>query len=180
MENRLVAERGRDGGRQKERGMKRKFTFSGTRGEATGVGMVWLTPRNPTLSERPQGVRGVHRTPESADWSGGGAQGRRSPGPTSRMSRRRSTGDLVPSDITEILAREARAHRGPKKPGSSLGQAFSWLKGNRRKKNLNNGLNRIAVGVTDAKLGLQNHDSAKARVQGLSHEEKNTSDVSET
>lgn len=72
----------------------------------------------------------------------------------------------MPSDITEILAREARAHRGQKKPGSSLGQAFSWLKGNRRKKNLNNGLNRIAVGVTDAKLGLQNHDSAKAGPKG--------------
>ncbi|XP_031709633.1 NHS-like protein 3 isoform X1 [Anarrhichthys ocellatus] len=82
------------------------------------------------------------------------------------MSRRRSTGDLVPRDITEILAREARVQRGQKKPGSSLGQAFSWLKGSRRKKNLNNGLNRTAVGVTDAKLGLQNHDPAKAGPKG--------------
>lgn len=77
------------------------------------------------------------------------------------MSRRRSTGDLVPSDITEILAREARAQRGQKKPGSALGQAFSWLKGSRRKKNLNNELNRAAVGGTEGRLGVQNHDPAK-------------------
>lgn len=82
------------------------------------------------------------------------------------MSRRRSTGDLVPRDITDILAREARAQRGQKKPGSSLGQAFSWLKGSRRKKNLRNGLNQTGVGVTDAKLGPQNHDPAKAGPKG--------------
>ncbi|XP_018556903.1 uncharacterized protein KIAA1522 homolog isoform X2 [Lates calcarifer] len=78
------------------------------------------------------------------------------------MSRRRSTGDLVPRDITEILAREARAQRGQRKQGSSLGQAFSWLKGSRRKKSVGNGLNRTGTGVADAKLGLQNHDPAKA------------------
>lgn len=80
---------------------------------------------------------------------------------TSIMSRRRSTGDLVPRDITEILAREARAQRGQKKPGSSLGQAFSWLKGSRKKKCITNGLSRAGGGVTDSKLGLQNHDPAK-------------------
>lgn len=77
------------------------------------------------------------------------------------MSRRRSTGDLVPRDITEILAREARAQRGQKKSGSSLGQAFSWLKGSRKKKSIGNGLNRTGTGVTDAKLGHQNYDPAK-------------------
>ncbi|XP_044027265.1 uncharacterized protein KIAA1522 homolog isoform X2 [Siniperca chuatsi] len=82
------------------------------------------------------------------------------------MSRRRSTGDLVPRDITEILAREARAQRGQKKPGNSLGQAFSWLKGSRKKKNISNGLNRTGIGVTDAKLGIQNHDPAKAGPKG--------------
>ncbi|XP_071357201.1 NHS-like protein 3 isoform X2 [Trachinotus anak] len=82
------------------------------------------------------------------------------------MSRRRSTGDLVPRDITEILAREARAQRGQRKPGSSLGQAFSWLKGSRKKKSIGNGLNRTGAGVTDAKLGLQNHDPAKAGPKG--------------
>ncbi|XP_039977520.1 uncharacterized protein KIAA1522 homolog isoform X2 [Xiphias gladius] len=82
------------------------------------------------------------------------------------MSRRRSTGDLVPRDITEILAREARAQRGQRKPGSSLGQAFSWLKGSRRKKNIGNGLNRTGTGVTDVKLGIHNHDPAKAGQKG--------------
>ncbi|TKS88928.1 hypothetical protein D9C73_022641 [Collichthys lucidus] len=78
------------------------------------------------------------------------------------MSRRRSTGDLVPRDVTEILAREAKVQRGQKKSGSSLGQAFSWLKGSRKKKNVANGLSRTGIGVTDAKLGLQNHEPAKA------------------
>ncbi|CAK6960981.1 uncharacterized protein KIAA1522 homolog [Scomber scombrus] len=82
------------------------------------------------------------------------------------MSRRRSTGDLVPRDITEILAREARAQRGQRKPGSSLGQAFSWLKGSRKKKSIGNGLNRTGTSVTDAKLGHQNYDPAKAGPKG--------------
>ncbi|KAF3833657.1 hypothetical protein F7725_024861 [Dissostichus mawsoni] len=77
------------------------------------------------------------------------------------MSRRRSTGDLVPRDVTQILAREAKVQRGQKKPGSSLGQAFGWLKGSRKKKGLGNGLNRTGIGVTDAKQGLQNQDPAK-------------------
>lgn len=77
------------------------------------------------------------------------------------MSRRRSTGDLVPRDVTEILAREARAQRGQKKPGSSLGQAFSWLKVSRKKKSITNGLSRTGAGVTVAKVGLQNHEPAK-------------------
>lgn len=63
----------------------------------------------------------------------------------------------MPRDISEILAREARAQRGQKKSGSSLGQAFSWLKGNRKKKSISNGL-RHAV---DAKVGFQNRDHAK-------------------
>ncbi|XP_026202628.1 uncharacterized protein KIAA1522 homolog isoform X2 [Anabas testudineus] len=80
------------------------------------------------------------------------------------MSRRRSTGDLVPRDITEILAREAKAQRGQRKPGSSLGQAFSWLKGSRRKKSNANALNRTCG--TDPKVGPQNHDPAKAGPKG--------------
>ncbi|XP_029022093.1 uncharacterized protein KIAA1522 homolog isoform X2 [Betta splendens] len=76
------------------------------------------------------------------------------------MSRRRSTGDLVPRDISEILAREARAQRGQKKPGNSLGHALSWLKGSRRKKTAGNGPTRTAG--SNAKLGLQNQEPAKA------------------
>ncbi|MEQ2197415.1 hypothetical protein XENOCAPTIV_029097, partial [Xenoophorus captivus] len=77
------------------------------------------------------------------------------------MSRRRSTGDLVPRDITEILAREARVQRGQKKSGSSLGQAFGWLRKSRRKKNLGNGLDRIPTGMANNKLGLHNQEAAK-------------------
>lgn len=91
---------------------------------------------------------------------------------TSRMSRRRSTGDLVPRDITEILAREARAQRGQKKSGSSLGHAFSWLKGSRKKKSITNGLRQTSVGVMDAKVGFQNHEPPKGEwvsVFGVQH-----------
>ncbi|KAF3707646.1 putative protein KIAA1522 -like protein [Channa argus] len=86
------------------------------------------------------------------------------------MSRRRSTGDLVPRDITEILAREARAQRGQRKPGSSLGQALSWLKGSRRKKSVANTSNQ--TNVTDAKSGLQNHDPTKLGPKGNEDQKK--------
>nr|XP_046274469.1 uncharacterized protein KIAA1522 homolog isoform X2 [Scatophagus argus] len=88
------------------------------------------------------------------------------------MSRRRSTGDLVPRDITEILAREARAQRGQKKPGSSLGQAFSWLKGSRKKKSIANGLNRTGNGAVDTKLGVQNHEPAKVGPKGTEDQKR--------
>lgn len=70
----------------------------------------------------------------------------------------------MPRDITEILAREVRAQRGQKKPGSSLGQALSWLRGSRRKKNFGSGLNRHPTSVAENKLGLQNHDASKGIV----------------
>ncbi|XP_067281586.1 NHS-like protein 3 isoform X2 [Pseudorasbora parva] len=54
------------------------------------------------------------------------------------MSRSSSTGDLVPKDITEILALQA----SKKKRGSSLGRAFSWFKGSKCKKSLSNGQTR--------------------------------------
>lgn len=66
----------------------------------------------------------------------------------------------MPRDISEVLAREARAQRG-QKSGGSLGQAFSWLKGNRKKKSINNGLRHMVVGGMDAKVGLQNREHAK-------------------
>lgn len=50
------------------------------------------------------------------------------------MSRRRSTGDLVPWDVTEIVGREVKAQRGHRKPGSSLGQAISWLRSSQKRK----------------------------------------------
>lgn len=54
------------------------------------------------------------------------------------MSRRSSAGDLVPKDITEILALQA----SKKKRGSSLSRAFSWFKGSKRKRSLSNGQSR--------------------------------------
>ncbi|XP_051948840.1 uncharacterized protein KIAA1522 homolog isoform X2 [Xyrauchen texanus] len=51
------------------------------------------------------------------------------------MSRSSSVRDLVPRDITEILALQA----SKKKRGSSLGRAFSWFKGSKRKKKIING-----------------------------------------
>lgn len=80
------------------------------------------------------------------------------------MSRRRSTGDLVPPDVTEILAREARAQRGQRKAGSSLGQAFSWLKGSRRKKSGANGLKQSSGaggGAETVRTGPQSHEPAR-------------------
>nr|XP_009292562.1 uncharacterized protein KIAA1522 homolog isoform X1 [Danio rerio]XP_009292563.1 uncharacterized protein KIAA1522 homolog isoform X1 [Danio rerio] len=54
------------------------------------------------------------------------------------MSRRSSAGDLVPKDITEVLALQA----SKKKRGSSLSRAFSWFKGSKRKRSLSNGQSR--------------------------------------
>eukprot|EP00066_Takifugu_rubripes_P018081 XP_011607347.1 PREDICTED: uncharacterized protein KIAA1522 homolog isoform X1 [Takifugu rubripes] len=88
------------------------------------------------------------------------------------MSRRRSTGDLVPRDISEVLAREARAQRGQKKSGGSLGQVFSWLKGNRKKKSISNGLRHVVVGGMDAKVGLQNREHAKAGLKGAENQKR--------
>lgn len=129
----------------------------------------WRTEKTETLSEGQRGTEGFIKP-----WRAGRfwilwlAPDRRHTDPggglapkTSRMSRRRSTGDLVPRDITEILAREARAQRGQKKPGSSLGHAFSWLKGSRKKKSIANGMKQTGIGVMDAKMGLQNHEPAK-------------------
>ncbi|RVE66387.1 hypothetical protein OJAV_G00107020 [Oryzias javanicus] len=83
-----------------------------------------------------------------------------------RMSRRRSTGDLVPKEITEILAREAKAQRGQKKQARSLGQAFNWLRRSTKKKKKSAGPNRVFNDATDNSAGLQNHDAAKAGPKG--------------
>lgn len=76
------------------------------------------------------------------------------------MPRRSSTGELVPKDISEILAREAKAHRRQRKPGGSLEQAFCWLKGSRKKKKnaVGNGVTGAgAPGTADAKAECQSH-----------------------
>ena len=89
------------------------------------------------------------------------------------MPRRSSTGELVPKDISEILAREAKAHRGQRKQSGSLGQAFCWLKGSRKKKNGHgNGVNgggttaAAAAAAADAKEEGQNHAPGKGEWSG--------------
>ncbi|KAM9824688.1 LOW QUALITY PROTEIN: NHS-like protein 3 [Neosynchiropus ocellatus] len=94
--------------------------------------------------------------------------------PTTRMARRRSTGDLVPWDITDVLVKETRAQRSQRKTGSSLGQAFSWLKGSRRKKNIGNGPYRNDVAVKDGKVSTKNHGSGKAGPKGTEDQRRLT------
>ncbi|XP_061600197.1 uncharacterized protein KIAA1522-like isoform X2 [Cololabis saira] len=52
------------------------------------------------------------------------------------MSNRDSLGfgDLLPQDVVEVFAQEKHGKRGLKKRSRSLGRAFSWLKGRRKKK----------------------------------------------
>ncbi|XP_072221556.1 uncharacterized protein [Leuresthes tenuis] len=51
------------------------------------------------------------------------------------MSNRDSMGfgDLLPQDVVEVFAQEKHSKRGRKKRRRTLGRAFSWLKGKRRK-----------------------------------------------
>ncbi|XP_057683735.1 uncharacterized protein KIAA1522 homolog isoform X2 [Corythoichthys intestinalis] len=88
------------------------------------------------------------------------------------MSRRRSTGDLVPWDVTEIVGREVKAQRSHRKPGSSLGQAISWLRSSQKKKkkakkSVDNGGRQQAVADV-----LQNHDAAKGAGSKANDEQK--------
>nr|XP_013998682.1 unnamed protein product [Salmo salar] len=84
------------------------------------------------------------------------------------MSQRSSVGELVPRDVSEILAREGKAQRGQWKTGGSLGQAFSWLKGSKGKNNVSNRQNRMGSGIEDTEGNqtkhrqYQNHNSPKA------------------
>ncbi|XP_059900069.1 uncharacterized protein KIAA1522 homolog [Gadus macrocephalus] len=85
------------------------------------------------------------------------------------MPRRSSTGELVPKDISEILAREAKAHRGQRKQAGSLGQAFCWLKGSRKKKTGHgNGLNGAGTtaATADAKVEGQHHSPGRGEWSG--------------
>ncbi|XP_030644341.1 NHS-like protein 3 [Chanos chanos] len=70
------------------------------------------------------------------------------------MSKNTSTGDLVPRDITEILAQQNRSNKSKKKRGSSLGRAFSWLRGTKRKRSFSNGLSRAGQGVRPAESSI--------------------------
>ncbi|XP_061838306.2 NHS-like protein 3 isoform X2 [Nerophis lumbriciformis] len=53
------------------------------------------------------------------------------------MSRRKSTGQLVPRDMLEMMGRQVRVQRAEQhKAGSALGQAFSWLRSSQKKKKM--------------------------------------------
>ncbi|KAJ8334688.1 hypothetical protein SKAU_G00403270 [Synaphobranchus kaupii] len=77
------------------------------------------------------------------------------------MSGRNSVGDLVPRDITEILARESKTNKSKRKQGASFSRAFSWLKGTKRKGS-SNGQSRGGREGRAGKPTLQDHNSAKA------------------
>ncbi|XP_061671048.1 uncharacterized protein KIAA1522 homolog isoform X2 [Syngnathoides biaculeatus] len=89
------------------------------------------------------------------------------------MSRRRSTGDLVPWDVTEVVGREVKAQRGHRKPGSSLGQAISWLRSSQKRKkkktktSVDNGGRQPAVADE-----LQNQDTGKAGTKANDEQKK--------
>lgn len=53
------------------------------------------------------------------------------------MSGRNSVGDLVPRDITEVLALESKTNKSKRKQGASFSRAFSWLRGTKRKSSSN-------------------------------------------
>ncbi|KAK3511460.1 hypothetical protein QTP70_009016 [Hemibagrus guttatus] len=68
---------------------------------------------------------------------------RPNPRPGSRVGpRSSSTGDLVPKDITEMLALQNKISKSRKKRGSSLSQTFSWFKGSKPKRIVSNGQSR--------------------------------------
>lgn len=49
-------------------------------------------------------------------------------------SGRESVGDLIPQDVLEVFAQERQSRRGKRsRRRNTIGRAFSWLKGRRRK-----------------------------------------------
>lgn len=67
------------------------------------------------------------------------------------MSNRDSMGfgDLLPQDVVDIFAQEKHSKRGRKKRTRSLGRAFGWLKG-KRKKRKDHGANGQSLGLGPA------------------------------
>ncbi|XP_026785807.2 uncharacterized protein KIAA1522 homolog isoform X1 [Pangasianodon hypophthalmus] len=84
------------------------------------------------------------------------------------MSRSSSTGDLVPKDITEMLALQNKISKSRKKRGSSLSRTFSWFKGSKPKRIVSNGQSRSGrLGgwtgeCTTFRQAADNHDVSKA------------------
>ncbi|XP_046690672.1 uncharacterized protein KIAA1522 homolog isoform X2 [Silurus meridionalis] len=87
------------------------------------------------------------------------------------MSRSSSTGDLVPKDITEMLALQNKISKSKKKRGSSLSRTLSWFKGSKPKRIVSNGQSQSGrLGVwtrecTNIRQEVNNHDVSKGQKQ---------------
>lgn len=73
------------------------------------------------------------------------------------MSRRNSAGDLVPRDITEVLAREAKTKKAKRKNGGSLSRALGWFRGDRKKKSNGGGRPELRGRATDSQMAENSH-----------------------
>ncbi|XP_024293264.2 uncharacterized protein KIAA1522 homolog isoform X2 [Oncorhynchus tshawytscha] len=76
------------------------------------------------------------------------------------MSGRESVGDLIPQDVAEVFAHERQTKGGRrKKRGGSLGRAFSWFKGKKKKEvNANGQIQDFhSVGPKTGKISPQGH-----------------------
>ncbi|XP_041703468.1 uncharacterized protein KIAA1522 homolog isoform X2 [Coregonus clupeaformis] len=79
------------------------------------------------------------------------------------MSGRESVGDLIPQDVAEVFAHERQTKGGcRKKRGGSLGRAFSWFKGKKKKEVNANGQSQDfhSVGPKTGKTSPQGHSHA--------------------
>ncbi|XP_014017840.1 uncharacterized protein KIAA1522 homolog isoform X1 [Salmo salar] len=79
------------------------------------------------------------------------------------MSGRESVGDLIPQDVAEVFAHERQTKGGRrKKRGGSLGRAFSWFKGKKKKEvNANGQIQDFhSVGPKTVKISPQSHSHA--------------------
>ncbi|XP_066573436.1 NHS-like protein 3 isoform X2 [Amia ocellicauda] len=74
-----------------------------------------------------------------------------------------NAGDLVPKDITDILARESKSTKNKKHRGGSLSRAFSWLKGKKKKKGSSSVQSRGGKGGEGRNKTLHHGDPATAK-----------------
>lgn len=86
------------------------------------------------------------------------------------MSKSSSMGDLVPKDITEMLALQNKISKNRKKRGSSLSRTFSWFKGSKPKRIVTNGQSQPGIlggwtgECTNIRQDDENHDVSKGKV----------------
>ncbi|XP_048848484.1 uncharacterized protein KIAA1522 homolog isoform X2 [Brienomyrus brachyistius] len=73
------------------------------------------------------------------------------------MSRRNSVGDLVPRDITEVLARDAKTNKAKRKNGGSLSRALGWFRGDRKKKSDGGGRPEPRSRLADSQMAKHSH-----------------------